>query len=181
MAAFFSANTAFVDALREKRLTVDETIGLYAIGRIVLAKPGGSDQRVRTLEDLLDSGVRRVALANPDHAPYGTAGKEALEALAVWDQVRPKLVLGENASQATEFVLSGNADAGIVPLSLAIQAGSRLEYVVIDEELHDPLLQAAAVIQGAPHKELGRAFIDYVNGAGRETMTSYGFLPPDEG
>jgi molybdate transport system substrate-binding protein len=144
----------------------------------VLASRSGAPT-IEELAGLVSDDVRRIALANPDHAPYGAAGREALRAAGVWDDVEPKLVLGENASAATAFVRGGDADAGIIPLSLAIQDG-KLEYTLIDESLHNPLRQTAAVIKDSDGAELGRDFIEFVNGEGRETMQKYGFVLPGE-
>lgn len=177
--AFFSANESFVDGLDEQGLIISETKQLYGIGRIVLATPAVASP-LNSLDQLTSSDIQRIALANPEHAPYGLAGKEALQAAGVWDDVESKLVLGENASAATAFVQSGDADAGIVPLSLAIQDEDKLTYILIDDGLHNPLRQSAAAIKDAGEAELGLDFIEFVNGAGRETMRKYGFVLPGE-
>ncbi|HEU4758955.1 MAG TPA: molybdate ABC transporter substrate-binding protein [Dehalococcoidia bacterium] len=178
--AFFSADEGFVDGLIADGLLLPDSRTVYARGRLALAVPAGSDLKPRSLDDLRDSRVRRIAIANPEHAPYGAAARQALAAAGVWDEVEPKLVLGENASQATQFVETGNAQAGILPLSLAIQ-NQRLRFVDIDESLYEPLRQAAAVLKRSGHPELARAFIEFVAGPqGRKIMEQYGFLPPRE-
>jgi len=172
--AFFSANEAYVDTLNERGLIAPGTTRLYAIGRIVLATPAGLPKLER-LDQLEGEEIRRIALANPDHAPYGLAAKEALRATGVWEQVESKIVLGENASQATTFVQSGNAEAGIIPLSLAMQNSDDITFTIIDDRLHGPLRQSVAVLKDTAEAERAGMFVDFVLGPGAETMRAYGF------
>lgn len=176
---FFSANVGFVEMLESKGLTAPGTKQLYAIGRIVLARNKSANVRVATIQDLLGANIRKVSIANPQHAPYGVAAQEAMTRAGVWNDVQARLVLGENASQATQFIESGDAQAGIVPLSLAIQLKERVNYVLIDESQHTRLSQGAAVIKRSQNPEVAKRFISFVNGpTGREIMTRYGFEPP---
>lgn len=176
---FFAADEAFVAGLEAKGLTLAGTRQLYAIGRIVLVERQGL-AAVTRLEDLLRADVRKVSIANPEHAPYGRAAREALLRTENWTNVSDKIVLGENVSQAFQFVRTGNADAGIVALSLAIGAGAR--YTLVDGSLHDPIAQAAMVVARTRHSESARAFLAYVNGPlGRPVMKKYGFALPGEG
>jgi molybdate transport system substrate-binding protein len=178
---FASANVSYVEDLEAKGLVVSGTTETYAIGRIVLAVATGSNLELSGLEAVLDPSVRRLSIANPDHAPYGVAAREALEAAGLWDDVEGKLVLGENAAQATQFVETGDAEAGIVPLSLAVQRSGRLRYLLIDDSLHNPLRQAAAVLSSSDRQELAASFIDFINGPeGRPIMVQYGFVLPGE-
>ncbi len=134
---------------------------------------------VRELADVLKPEVRRVAIANPAHAPYGRAAQEALERAGVWEKVKPKLVYGENIRHTLQFVQTGAVEAGIVALSIADVPEVR--YVAIDPTLHKPLNQVVAVVKRSPRPELGTAFIQFVNGAeGRPIMKRYGFLLPGE-
>jgi molybdate transport system substrate-binding protein len=136
---------------------------------------------INGLADLAGPQFKKVSIANPDHAPYGRAAKEALTALGLWDKIEPKLVLGENVAQATQYVQTGDADAGIIPLSLAIQNKDQIRYVLIDDSLHSPLRQAAAVLKQSKHADVARAFLDYLNGPeGRPIMREYGFVLPGE-
>jgi len=176
---FFAANQTFVDDLLAKGVLLEETRALYAQGRIVLATARAAGPKLTALSQLLEPRVRRVAIANPAHAPYGRAAEEALRASGVWDAVKPKLVYGENIRQALQFVESGAAEAGIVALSVA--SVPAIEWVAIDPALHGRLDQAAAVVRRSARPELGAAFIQFVNGPeGRATMTRYGFLLPGE-
>ncbi|MBI5287857.1 MAG: molybdate ABC transporter substrate-binding protein [Chloroflexi bacterium] len=178
---FASANAAYVDQLSAEGLIAKNSRTTYAVGRIVLATRGGEANAPATIEDLVDPRFERIAIANPEHAPYGLAAKQALTSVGLWDTVEPRLVLAENASQAAQFVESGDADAGIVPLSLAIQSGGGLEYELIDEALHEPLEQVAAVIARSGEHELAGDFIAFINGPeGRPVMLEFGFALPGE-
>lgn len=176
---FFAANESFVDDLRAAGAVIPQTRTLYAQGRIVLAVPKRSVITVRELGDLLKPEVRRVAIANPAHAPYGRAAQEALERAGVWERVKPKLVYGENIRHALQFVETGAVEAGIVALSIADAPG--IAYAPIERALYAPLNQVAAVVKRSPHPDLGAAFIQFVNGAeGRPILKRYGFLLPGE-
>jgi molybdate transport system substrate-binding protein len=176
---FFAANESFVDDLRAAGAVIPQTRALYAQGRIVLAAPKKSVIAVRELTDLLKREVRRVAIANPAHAPYGRAAQEALERAGVWEKVKPKLVYGENIRHALQFVETGAVEAGIVALSIVDAPG--IAYAPIDPKLYAPLNQVAAVVKRSPHPDLGAAFIRFVNGAeGRPILKRYGFFLPGE-
>ena len=176
---FFAANESFVDDLRAVGAVIPQTRTLYAQGRIVLAVPKRSVIAVRELADLLKPEVRRVAIANPAHAPYGRAAQEALERAGVWERVKPKLVYGENIRHALQFVETGAVEAGIVALSIADAPG--IAHAPIERALYAPLNQVAAVVKRSPHPDLGAAFIQFVNGAeGRPILKRYGFLLPGE-
>jgi molybdate transport system substrate-binding protein len=178
---FASADTAYVDSLDEQGLLLDGTAQLYAIGRIVIAVPASSPLEASSLGDLVRPEFKAIAIANPEHAPYGRAAKEALESAGVWHTVQGRLVLGENASLATQFVETRNVEAGIVPLSLAVQRESLLRYSLIDDSQHEPLRQVVAVMRSSAQPGLAIAFLEFVNGAnGRELMRRFGFLLPGE-
>ena len=176
---FFAANASFVDDLQTAGAVIPQTRALYAQGRIVLATPTKSTVVVRELADLLKPEVRRVAIANPAHAPYGRAAQEALESAGVWERLKPKLVYGENIRHTLQFVETGAVEAGIVALSVAGVPDVR--YVPIDLKLHKPLNQVAAVVKRSARPELGVAFIQFLNGPeGRPIMKRYGFFLPGE-
>jgi molybdate transport system substrate-binding protein len=176
--AFFAANETFVDELSAAALTVAHTRALYARGRIVIATlnvNGG----LTDLKDLTAPRVRRIALANPLHAPYGMAAKQALEATGLWKTLEPRLVYGENVQQAVQFVRSGAADAGIVARSVVDSPD--LAWRLVDDRLHAPLNQVAIVIARTPQPAAAAAFIAFVNAAGaRMVMKRFGFLLPGE-
>ena len=176
---FFAANESFIDDLLAAGAVIPQTRALYAQGRLVLAMPTASAVAVRELPDLLKPEVRRVAIANPAHAPYGRAAQEALESVGVWDRVKPKLVYGENIRHTLQFIETGAVEAGIVALSVAGVPAVR--YVPIDPKLHKPLNQVAAVVKRSARPDLGLAFIQFLNGPeGRPIMKRYGFLLPGD-
>jgi molybdate transport system substrate-binding protein len=180
---FLSADLAYPEQLVEEGHAEADDAFAYGVGRLVLwageespVDPGGG------LAALADPAVRRVAIANPEHAPYGRAAVEALRAAGVWDVVEPKLVLGENVSQAADFVRSGNADAGVVALSLALAPSAEAEgrWVEVPLELFSPLEQGGVVIAGARDPAPARAVRDVLlSKEGRAVLASYGFSPAD--
>lgn len=174
-----AANVSFVDRLTGQGLTIPETQQLYAQGRIVLVVNRNAGLQVATLEDLLDPAITRIAIANPAHAPYGQAAREALQSAGVWADVEDRLVLGENVSQTLQFVQTGDAPVGIVALSIADVP--EVSGTLIPAELHEPINQALAVISTTTNEEAARAFIAFVNSpTGRDIMKRHGFLLPGE-
>lgn len=173
---FAAANVSFVEDLARKGLILPDSRALYARGFIVLWTRDDRGLALDGIQDLLQPGVERVSIANPVHAPYGQAAREALQSAGIWAEVQPKLVLGENVNQAFQYVQTGNADAGIIALSLAIVArGGR--YTILPQELHDPIDQALGVVASAQHEGEARAFAEFVSGSvGRPLMERYGFV-----
>ncbi len=176
---FASADISYIEGLKAKGLIIPETQQLYAQGRIVLAVNKQSGVQATRLADLTQAAITRVAIANPQHAPYGRAAMQALQASGVWDAIQPKLVYGETVPQALQFVQTGNAPVGIVSLSVANVP--EITYTLIDSQLHQPLNQALAVLSRSPRVSMAKDFIDFVNGPqGRPIMKKYGFLLPGE-
>ena len=176
---FASADPSYIDALQEKGRVIPLTRGVFALGRIVLAVRSGSAIRLQRMEDILQPSVRFVTMANPDHAPYGMAARQALRAAGVWEQVKQRIVYADNAAVAVRFLETGSADAGIVPLSLAKAAG--LDYTLIDVDLYDPLQQMLVVVQNSKQDKVGREFLAFVNSPpGQEILSAYGYVLPGE-
>lgn len=176
---FFSADEAFVDRLVSRRVLLAETRTLYAQGRIVLATARSAGPPLTRLADLRQARIRRVAIANPAHAPYGRAAEQALRAAGVWAALQPKLVVGDNVRHALQYVQTGAAEAGIVALSIA--QVPEVAWVPIDAHLHEPLNQAAAVVARSPRPDLARAVLRFVDGPeGRPVMARFGFRLPGE-
>ena len=174
-----AANLSFIEELERKGLIIPETKALYAQGRLTIWTRKDSALRIDRIEDLAGSDVKRVAIANPAHAPYGMAAREALKRAGIWEAVSPKLVFGENISQTLQFAESGNVDAAIVALSLSINSNGNWKLVPI--ELHNPLNQTLAVIKGAKDEAAARKFAAFINGPeGRGVMRRYGFVLPGE-
>jgi molybdate transport system substrate-binding protein len=173
---FFAANAAAIDTLAARGALLDSTRAVYAIGRVAVI--GSCGARACTLDDLTGPNVQRVAIANPAHAPYGLAAKQALERAGLWTRLEPRLVLGNTVSQAEQFVTSGNADAGLVALSLAMRAKDR-PYTLVDSALHAPLRQTVAVTRSSPRVPAAVRFLRFATGDhGRELLARYGFTAP---
>ncbi|HSB10664.1 MAG TPA: molybdate ABC transporter substrate-binding protein [Blastocatellia bacterium] len=176
---FAAANVEFVDRLNREGLILPDTKALYARGRITIWTRADSQLRLEHIQDLAQPGVKRVAIANPEHAPYGEAAREALQSAGVWSSVEPKVVFGENVRQTMQFAESGNVDAAIAALSLSVLSDGR--WVLIPEDLHKPLDQALAVIKGSRAESEARQFALFINGPkGRPVMRKYGFVLPGE-
>jgi molybdate transport system substrate-binding protein len=176
---FFAANESFITALAADNLTMRQTHARYARGRIATVTLASGGIRIGALKDLLNARVKRIAIANPQHAPYGLAAKQAIEAAGLWKALEPKLVFGENVQQAVQFVRSGSAEAGIVARSVA--ATSDLQWTLVDAALHAPLDQMAVVLARTKQQDAAMSFIAFVNGAhARVVMRQFGFLLPGE-
>lgn len=183
---FLSADEAYVDALvTEGR--VEGPGALYAIGRIALYIPNGSpvkaDNKLRDLAAAAKDGrLKRLAIANPEHAPYGRAAREALQHVSAWEAVVNKLVLGENAAQAARFASSGSAQAAILPLSLvrADELAGKGGFVALPESWHAPLRQRMALVKGAG--EAARRFYAFLQTEeARAIFAKHGFVLPEAG
>lgn len=178
---FLSADEAHVFRLADKRLTPDRG-RIYAVGRLTLATPAGSrlvlDPRLAGLGKGLAAGdVRRLAIANPETAPYGARAREALTTAGLWGKAKPKLVTGENIGQAFQFVATGGADAGLVSLSLVKSPGFTGRYVVVDSALHQPLVQRMVLLEKAGPE--ARAFHDWLlTRPGQAVLARHGYAPP---
>lgn len=181
---FFSADEQLIRHLSTQGFIAEQTEQIYGIGRIVLWVRNDSPIDPRGgLHVLTDDRIRFIAIANPEHAPYGRAAAQALQASGLWDQVRTKLVLGENISQTLQFARTGNADVGIVALSLALAPPVRPDgrYWLIPDSLHDPIRQAAGVVAHSPRLEQAKAFLAFVTGPdGKPVLRRYGFTFPGE-
>ena len=182
---FFSANEDFVRDLARDGFTRGPG-ELYAIGRIVIMVPKGSalkaDGRLADLKAALADGrLKRLAIANPEHAPYGTRAEEALRHAGLWEAVKPRLIYGENVSQAAQFAVSGNADGGIIAYSLVLapQVAALGTYELIPEEWHRPLRQSMVLTRSAgPAAE---AFLAFARSAeARVIFRKFGFVLPGE-
>ena len=180
---FFSADIEYPQKLEEAGLTVPGSLYQYAIGRIVLWT--GHESRIdvtKGIEALREPTVKKVAIANPKHAPYGRAAVAAMEYFKVYDQVKDKLILGENISQAAQFIESGACDIGIIALSLAVTPAMKSKgmYWEIPAGAHQPLEQAVVILKSSKQQESAKQFIAYIKGVqGQEIMKRNGFTQPN--
>ena len=179
---FFSADIAYPRKLAEKGLAADDVF-LYAIGRIVVWVPKNSPLEVDKLgiKALLQPSVRKIAVANPEHAPYGRAAVAAMKALNVYDKVASRLVYGENIAQTGQFVQSGAADVGILALSLAVAPRLREagRFWQVPLNAYPRIEQGGIVLKSAKNLEMARSFRNFVLGDhGREVLERYGFSLP---
>ena len=181
---FLSADSEYPRKLEAAGFAEPGTLYEYAVGRIVIWMPGSSSVDVTRLgwKSLLDARVEKIAIANPEHAPYGRAAVAALHRAGIYEQVRAKLVYGENISQAAQFVDSGNAQAGILALSLAVSApmkdGKRWD---IPADMHPRMEQAAVILKSARDKEAARGFLAFLKSQdGRQIFEKYGFAAPSQ-
>ena len=179
---YFSADIAYPRKLEEAGLAVPGSLYQYAVGRIVLWTGNGSHLDFsKGLQILSETTIRKIAIANPKHAPYGRAAVAAMEHAQVYDRVKDKLVLGENISQAAQFVESGAADVGIIALSLAfappMQAAGH--YWEIPADAYPPIEQGAVMLRGGKNQERAKDFLSFIQGAeGQAMMKRYGFVAP---
>jgi molybdate transport system substrate-binding protein len=179
---FLSADVEYPRQLVASGHADSDTLFEYATGRLVLwtRKDSGVDVR-HGLAILRDARVRRIAIANPAHAPYGRAAVAAIRNAGVYDAAQRKFVLGENISQAAQFVESGNADVGFVALSLALGPALRSSgvYFEVPPDAHPPIRQAAIVVSASRSKETAQAFLAYLRRRDvGERLQRFGFAAP---
>ena len=179
---FFSADVEYPRRLVADGRAESDTLYEYATGTLVLwtRKDSGVDV-THGLAVLRDPRVRRIAIANPDFAPYGRAAVAALRSAHLYDDVRGKLVFGENIAQAAQLAESGNADAALTAHSLALTAAMRNSGVSVDipPEAYPPIVQAAVVVSSSKNQRAGRRLLHYLQGAqAQETLAAFGFRPP---
>jgi molybdate transport system substrate-binding protein len=176
---FAAANVAYVEDLAAKGRILPDSVQIYARGRLTLWTRADSAITVKTIQDLLEPEIRRVAIANPEHAPYGVAARQALQTAGVWNAVQPRLVLGENVRQTLQFAETGDVDVAIVPLSLSVTSDGR--WVLVPEDLHAPIDQALGIVADSPRQAQARDFAAFIAGPeGSTILRKYGFVPPGE-
>lgn len=180
---YLSADVAYPHLLVDEGLATADDVFPYAVGRLVLWLPEGSPVDPSDgLQALLDPRVRKVAIANPEHAPYGRAAVAALRTAGVYDAVQDKLVLGENVAQAAEFVRAGSAQAGVVAMSLVRSDPLREVglWVEVPPESFPRLDQGGVVLASAHDPDAARAARDVILGpAGTAILEAYGFILPE--
>ena len=169
---FLCANEDFARKLADTGHLKPDSLRLYARGRIALWSKSG---KIRTLDALTGPGVRHIAIANPAHAPYGAAARQMLERGGLWRRLESRIVLGENIRQTLQFAESGNADVAIVAWTLVFDRGG----ILLPEESHSPIRQAAGIVEGSRQPALARVFLDLLTGAeGVALLESLGLFRP---
>jgi molybdate transport system substrate-binding protein len=180
---YLSADIAYPRDLVSRGVGSRRDMFAYATGRLVVWVPNTSTLDVERLGLRALEGARRIAIANPRHAPYGRAAEAAIRSAGIWDRVGRRLVLGENVAQAAQFVQSGAADAGVIAKSVAVspemrRAGRSWD---VPESLHPPIEQGGLILPWAVARDAAVLFQQYLVGRpGRELLSSYGFGPPPE-
>lgn len=180
---FFSANLDYPKKLDAAGLTEPGTFYPYAVGKIVIWVRNDSKLDISSgLPSLLNPAINKIAIANPEHAPYGQAAVAAMKKENVYDKVSGKFVLGENISQTATFAISGSADVGIVALSLALSPNMKDKgrYVEIPTSDYPAIEQACVILKSAPQKDTAKSFLNFVKEPGiGELLRSYGFALPN--
>lgn len=181
---YFSADIGYPKKLIEEGLAVPSSLYQYATGRIVLWVPKGSKLDVtKGMEVLLDPSIKKIAIANPKHAPYGRAAVSAMGHFKVYDRLKDKFVLGENISQTAQFAQSGAADVGVIALSLALAPSVQASgtFWLIPQDAHPRIDQGATIVKSSKNQETGKKFLEFLRTpAARAVMKRYGFLLPGE-
>lgn len=182
---FFSADEEYPKQLIAEGLADPNDLYRYAVGRLVLWVPNDSplDLEKLGMRALLDTTIKKIAIANPQHAPYGRAAEAALRHDGIYDQIAAELVLGENVSQAAQFVESGNAQAGLIALSHALAPAmkSKGRYWLVPLGSYPTLNQAAVVLSHSKRQEAARKFLEFVHSPeATSLLASYGFSFPPE-
>ena len=172
---FASASGGFVDRLESQGFLLPGSRQVFALGRLVIWQRQDTPAPVDSLEDLATPAIRRIAIANPEHAPYGLAARQALESKGLWEVVKAKIVLGENVAQAFQFAQTGNVDAAIVAQSLATRPQGRA--IPVDPEAHAPIDQTLCILRRSQQPEACQQFVEFLLSAdGRATLQRYGFV-----
>jgi molybdate transport system substrate-binding protein len=179
---FFSANLDYAKELEAAGLTEPGSFYQYAKGKIVIWVRNDSKLDVSSgIRVLLDPSVKKIAVANPQHAPYGQAAVAAVQKKNIYEKVKDKFVLGENISQTASFVVSGSADVGIVAMSLALSPNMKDKgrYIEVPSSEYPPIEQACVIIGASKHKEAARQFLSFIKTTPiADILRSYGFDVP---
>jgi molybdate transport system substrate-binding protein len=179
---FLSADTDYPRRLIAAGVADSESLYVYAVGRLVLWAPAKSSEIQRDgLNVLVQPYIRKLAIANPEHAPYGRAAVAALRQAGIYEQIERKLVLGENVSQAAQFVESGNAEAGLISASLVLAMKATTSYVELKPGSYPAIEQAAVITSSTKNKAGADAFLAFLKSEqGRELLYAHGFSTPVE-
>ena len=176
---FAAASKDYVDEAVASGHCSAATVKSYARGKIVVWCPSGVVAPTK-LADLADARYERIAIANPEHAPYGKAAKQALEKAGLWSQIEGKIIMGDNIQATMKYAQSSTVQAAVVALSLAVVTDGGA-FLPIDPSLYDPLDQQLVICGNGEEADSAHRFVDFMSSAdGREIMTRYGFTLPAE-
>ncbi len=175
---FLSADETYVDDLIRQGFILPDSRRVYALGVLVIAVRCDAPVAITGLQDLTAPAVKRVALANPDHAPYGRAAREALQRAGLWSALAPRLVFGDTVRHAMQFVVSGNAPVGLVALSVA-QDTPCVSTLEVPADLYPALRQTAGIVARSSHPDAARQFLAFLESpTAQETFRRYGYGLP---
>lgn len=179
---YMSADMEYPKLLIEKGLTGSELF-IYGKGRLVLWSRK-FDCDASTLEGLSHLNLKKIAIANPNHAPYGKRAKESLAFYQLYDVIRSKIVLGENISQTAQFLSTGAADVGIIALSLALAPTMKKygkDYYLLPAISHNPLLQGAIITDFGRDNAAAALFFDFLKSpTAAKIFKTYGFVQEEK-
>lgn len=171
---FVSADLEVIARLRTENLIVRESEKIFARGSLVLWLPPSSKLKISKLEDLSNSDITRIAIANPEIAPYGRAAVDVLKKMKLWEKVKDKVLYGQNVTQVKQYAETGNVDVAFV--ALAIVKDSQGTIIEVDEGFHQPLDNSIAIIKDSESKEAAQKFIDFVlSDEGKAILNKYGY------
>lgn len=172
---FFAADQSYIDQLLQQGLALENTTRPYAQGYLTGWQRADAPIQVKSLRELTNPAIRRIAIANPDHAPYGKLAIQALQAAKIYDQVQSKLIMGENISQAFQYVSTGNADVGLVAKSLVTSRAEGHSFP-IDPALYQPLNQTVCILKRTRHPNQAQQLLEFVlSQEGQQILQKYGF------
>jgi molybdate transport system substrate-binding protein len=189
---FLSADKSYPEKLDKSGLAEPGTIALYARGKLAIWWPNSVHPDLQSknlqggtggLDSLKLPEIHRIAIANPEHAPYGRAAVAALQHYGIYEAVQPKLVLGENISQTAQFAQSGNADVAFIALALAVSDAmkDKGQFLLLPESSYPPLDQAAVVVRSSPNKQQARRFVQFLTSSeGQKILSDFGFGAPQK-
>jgi molybdate transport system substrate-binding protein len=175
---FLSADREWIERLSDDGRIVPGTIAIYARGRLVVFQSAASSLHITQIGEIANPAIRRIAIANPETAPYGRAARQALEAAGILSAVEARLVIAENVRQTVQYVETAGADLALTSEALMVEGQGT--WTEVPQELYDPLDQALGVVANRPNEKIARAFASFVLGQrGREILLASGFTPPD--
>ena len=171
-----AADQAHVVELDGKKLLTPGSRAVYAEGVLALWRPPLSRAEIKGMSDLTSPGVRVIAIAKPELAPYGQAAVTALQRAGIWDRVKAKVVYAENINMARQYGVSGNADAVFTAYALVLREPGVIR---VDPKLHDPILQELGIVAASPHQAEARRFADFLlKGSGAAILAGFGYRVP---